>query len=353
MAINKRRTVRAELKQFPFKPRVETVADVPAQTIDGTNNKKRETRLAAEAEAKAREAELAQSAQTIQPITNKFGKVGGIALPDGRSFLGLNESEVKALKNKVTERAQLNTPVSFAPQQLGQQTTQSQTPEQTAQTAIAIDTLLNPTGTAQPNTIITPPQSTGETALENAPSIIANAASRAGLFAAGGAGIGSIVPFLGTGAGSAIGAGVGFAVGAFEGFKRVATDEQNKVVTEAYEVYTRSASQHEKAIFDAAQTGQYNPSDIVGAFETNVANVNYALTHLQAIDDTFSGEELNKNHARINEMKAYIASVPQKRQDLAFTIANPDPNKIRGNGEDLRRFSLSQDLNNGTPKELQ
>ena len=270
-----------------------------------------------------------------QTFTNEKGQVTGYTLPNGKTVFG-KESEIRDLIEKNIARQQLREGVAAAVTGGARTGPGLPVAEQTALLADQNRAIAQLTDQeqAQADAKTLPVQTTGETFRENAGQVIASGLSTGGQLAAG-TGIAGANPYITAGAGI-----IGFGFGLYKALKDEQRNEQSKLSKDAFGIYTRAAERYKEHL-DAANTGQIAASDIAARYETDVANMRYALQQLRVASSGLGGDELKAVNAQINEIHEYLSvDEPNKRIELINAIQKPNPQRIAA-----RELPTQQDIN--------
>lgn len=158
----------------------------------------------------------------------------------------------------------------------------------------------------------------GDTPVDIATSIGSNVPAIASAAIAG-ASIGSAIPGIGTAAGAIFGGVLGIAT-ALAGDRRQATKEANKALS--------IAKSRDNDIINIANSGIYNPSEVLQLYEVNLANARAAERELLKQTQTSVGRQLSGAEDELIAVQDYLAYEQFRRDQLLLALAAPNPSKI-------------------------
>lgn len=252
------------------------------------------------------------------------GKISGIKFPDGRVFQGLSSGEVNAMVNHFNGERQL-------PQGTQEAGTARVATENIQQQQQAIQTLSTPNNQAAPSVQLgANAQDLAATVGTSIPSIVGGATAGAGV----GAGIGTLAaPVVGT----AIGGAIGGVIGGLSALAAKIAVDKHQATKEAKRVYI-DAKGYDTNILNMANSGAYNPSDLVHQYEVNLANVRESERELRAQTRTAVGEKLSGAMDELLDVQLYLSHEHDRRLALLMALQNPNPSII---------YPPAQDLNSG------
>lgn len=150
-------------------------------------------------------------------------------------------------------------------------------------------------------------------------SLIAGASTGATL----GATVGSVVPVLGTAGGAIIGGVLG---GLTAVSAKIASDKR-QATKEAFKVYTNGKAR-DTEILNLANSGIYNPEDIVFQYQLNVANLRAAESELKKQTEGKVNKQLSGAMDELIQVQLYLSHEEERRIRLEQALANPNPSLI-------------------------
>lgn len=278
-----------------------------------------------------------EAATPPQVFRNETGRLSGVKMPDGRTFLGLSPEEV----NKITEaeRTKNLTPAGAVEvSDVSRQEKQTQQNVQLAQ-GVAQPPSQNPTNGEPPKIDLKQAGATGAAAA--VPGVIGGALT--GAIAGGVAG--SVVPGVGNVAGAVGGAVVG-GVGAFLAGARSNIKNQ---LSENIATTGMDLTQGQKNLRNLVRDTNANPSNAaenLELFNYQLALINQSHSKLkketQSTLSTFTGE---KGDAELAKYESFYASGGSRDflvREMQVALLTPNPSKGQPSLEELQLDATNQ-----------
>ncbi len=139
-----------------------------------------------------------------------------------------------------------------------------------------------------------------------------------GTAAAGGAAAGSILPGIGTAVGAL--AAIGIVLG------RIALAKRN-VVKRADNAFDESVKSN-KFLLNLANQGQTDPTELVGAYNQNYANIMASYKELREQTKTKTGQSLSGAQEELGDIEIYLRDEQLRRDVFMRAILQPNPSAI-------------------------
>lgn len=266
-------------------------------------------------------------AQLTSPevYTNQSGRPSGIALPDGRSFLGLSQDDV----NKIAQREQAKTQLPEGTAPVGTAQAQLEAGLQGQALAGQVGQFgqlpVSPTGFDTQEAVLQGIAGTIPRALS-----LATAGAGAGLV--GGATVGSVIPGAGTAAGAGAGAAIGAAAGFVSGISSGIISNYKKQRTDTTQQQRKVLREGKQNLKDWATLAQADPSNkayYLSQYNAQAAQIDKAYRQLK-LDTSRDLAKFEGAEVELTEFEMFYGAggekdaIDQDMRNALMAVSSPE-----------------------------